>query len=63
MFPARKHWELLGKKSARVLFLTVYVDFGTELSEQVSLDFAFTGTSTVRTWEVKAAQIECGTSR
>jgi hypothetical protein len=40
----------------------VYVDFGTELSEQVSLDFAFAGTSTVRTWEIKTSQIECSSN-
>jgi hypothetical protein len=40
----------------------VYVDFGTDISDQVSLDFAFTGTSTTRTWEVKTSQIECSSN-
>lgn len=40
----------------------MYVDFGTDLSDQVSLDFAFTGTSTVRTWEIKTSQIECSSN-
>jgi hypothetical protein len=37
----------------------VYIDFGTDVSETVSLDFSFSGASTVRTWEIKTTQIEC----
>lgn len=37
----------------------MYIDFGTDVSETVSLDFSFSGASTVRTWEIKTTQIEC----
>jgi len=37
----------------------IYVDFGTDISETVLLNFVFTGASTVRTWEIKTSQIEC----
>lgn len=37
----------------------MYIDFGNVLSDTVGLAFTFTGTSTVRTWEIKTSQIEC----
>jgi len=40
----------------------MYIDFGTDIADTVSLNFAFTGTSTVRTWEIKASQIECSSA-
>jgi hypothetical protein len=44
-----------------VVFLafSVYIDFGTDPTETVSFDFAFTGASTTRTWEIKTTQLEC----
>ncbi len=40
----------------------VYVDMGTQCSDTVTLTFAFTGASTVRTWELKASQVPCGST-
>jgi len=40
----------------------MYIDFGTDIADTVTLNFAFTGTSTVRTWEIKTSQIECSSA-
>jgi len=37
----------------------IYVDIGNQASETVSLNFAFTGTSNTRMWEIKVSQIPC----
>jgi hypothetical protein len=41
------------------LFL-VYVDMGPGASDSAILAFAFTGTSTIRKWEIKTEQLPCG---
>merc|ERR1712156_14566 len=39
----------------------IYVDIGNESSGTATLAFAFTGASTQRKWDIKVAQIQCGT--
>ena len=41
------------------LSLLVYVDMGNQATDSVTLNFAFTTTSTTRNWEIKVSQIEC----
>ena len=48
---------LLCKRSLK--YFSVYIDFGTDLADTVSLNFALTGTATTRTWEIKTTQLEC----
>ncbi len=63
-----QHSEAIISYILRLVILTlskkkncpVYVDMGTVCSDSVSISFAFTGASTVRTWELKASQIPCG---
>ena len=43
------------------LNILVYVDIGNESSGTATLAFAFTGASTQRKWDIKVAQIPCGT--
>jgi len=40
----------------------IYVDIGTEASGTATLAFAFDGASTLRKYDIKVAQIPCGTS-
>ena len=40
----------------------VYVEMGQGSTDTATLAFAFTGSSTARTWEIKATQIPCGAS-
>merc|ERR1712223_23595 len=40
----------------------IYVDIGNESGGTATLAFAFTGTSTARKWDIKVAQIPCGTT-
>ena len=40
----------------------MYVDIGNESSGTATLALAFTGTSTTRKWDIKVAQIPCGTT-
>ena len=44
------------------VFISVYVDIGTEASGTATLAFAFDGASTNRKYDIKVAQIPCGTS-
>ena len=39
--------------------VTVYVDFGALAADSVDLVFAFDGTATSQTWDIKATQVEC----
>ena len=38
----------------------VYMEMGNSATDTATLAFTFSGTSTVRTWELKATQIPCG---
>merc|ERR1712050_19921 len=38
----------------------IYVDLGALPSDSATLNFAFSGTSTTRLWDIKVAQIPCG---
>jgi len=40
----------------------IYVEMGQGSTDTATLAFAFTGSSTARTWEIKATQIPCGAS-
>ena len=40
----------------------VYVEMGQGSTATAAVAFTFSGTSTVRTWEIKATQIPCGAS-
>jgi hypothetical protein len=44
------------------VFISVYVDIGTEASGTATLAFAFDGASTNRKYDIKVAQIPCGAS-
>ena len=44
------------------VFISVYVDIGTEASGTATLAFAFEGASTNRKYDIKVAQIPCGTT-
>lgn len=37
----------------------IYVDMGNQATDSVTLAFTFTGTSTLRTWEIKINQLTC----
>jgi hypothetical protein len=37
----------------------IYIDIGNTATDTATLAFSFTGTSTVRTWEIKVSQITC----
>ena len=41
------------------MYFTVYVDMGAQASDTATLNFAFSGASSNRAWEVKATQIPC----
>ena len=41
---------------------TVYLDIGRSCSDVATLTFSFQGSSTIRLYEIKASQIQCGTS-
>ncbi len=38
----------------------MYIDIGANSGDTAQLAFAFTGTNTARTWDIKVTQIECG---
>ena len=56
----KKHFRRHGVCSFSLSFPPVYVDMGTGCGDSVTLNFGFTGASTVRTWEIKVSQIPCG---
>ena len=50
--------EIYDKK---ILLTIVYMEMGNSGStDTATLAFTFTGASTIRTWEIKATQIPCG---
>lgn len=38
----------------------IYMEMGSGCSDTATLVFTFAGTSTIRTWEIKATQVKCG---
>jgi len=38
----------------------IYMEMGSGCSDTATLAFTFAGTSTIRTWEIKATQVKCG---
>ena len=56
----QKYFKVLNFYSCFV-FILVYVDIGTEASGTATLAFAFDGASTNRKYDIKVAQIPCGT--
>ena len=40
--------------------ISVYAYLGPDSGKTADLKHEFTGSSTVRTWEIKVSQIECG---
>lgn len=41
----------------------VYIDIGPLAGDVVNLNFAFTGQSTNRVWDIKVSQIPCGINK
>ena len=60
--PLAKIYRRLQWMVPNFVFISVYVDIGTEASGTATLAFAFDGASTNRKYDIKVAQIPCGTS-
>lgn len=56
-----KSFQNVAESQCLILTLNaVYVDMDQGCSGNVKMDFSFTGTSSIRVFEIKATQVECG---
>ncbi len=64
-FPSREYSReqtLHGVTKMHRVAISVYVNIGGNSGDTATLNFAFTGSSTIRQWEVKVTQIPCSSS-